>query len=45
MQVLAWARLEEPSKVHDAYSRAYVRLAVAFQDLELAIFKHKEASA
>lgn len=36
---------EEHSKVHDAYSRAYVRLAVAFQDLELAIFKHKEASA
>jgi hypothetical protein len=36
---------EEHSKVYDAYSRAYVRLAVAFQDLELAIFKHKEASA
>lgn len=36
---------EEHSKVHDAYSRAYVRLAVAFQDLELAIFKHNEASA
>jgi hypothetical protein len=36
---------EEHSKVYDAYSRAYLRLAVAFQDLELAIFKHKEASA
>lgn len=36
---------EEHSKVYDAYSRAYLRLAVAFQDLELAIFKHNEASA
>lgn len=36
---------EAESSMRNAFSRAYLRLAVAFQDLELEIFKHKEASA